>query len=383
MTRLMLFRRLVTCVTTLGFLGCSGTEPDSSTPSGTTEPVSPSNSASNEAPSSASETDETAGEHILTLPEGFVPVEGWVAQPFPETCDATSEQKCNGACVGQDGEVNGCAFVNSSVIWRGMVSDEQGTYIGQGGTGSNSLLFLDPSQHRLVEFGSFAGTQSRNFQMALDAQNVYVTAEGDIVAFPRNGGATEVVASGIPTIISMIVVDGIAYGELFAGDELAVIPLNGDPVTTLPFEGDDLLAAAPDFFYTQEGAIYRVSSGDVANPTLAIEVAPNRLLGVRGDWLYGIVFATTIFELHRWPKEGGAGQRVGLLTLGAASLSATRMVFSCPSAEVDFVCSFDLEGGDPRVHGYLPTGAPSISLFVADDQYVYAAKGTLLARFPL
>lgn len=363
---------------------CSGEEQqqDSQTPTSTNEPA-PIESSAGAPVTSASSTEETAGSNTLALPEGFAPVEATVFKPFPDACDTISEQKCNGSCVSPDGEVNGCAFVNSSVIWRGIVNDEQGTYVGQGGSTSNSILHLDPSQHRLAEFGSFAGTQSDSFDMALDSENVYVTVAQELVAFPRNGGPMRVVAPDFPSVSSLIVVDDVAYGEVSGEEELLVFPLNGEPSTTVPFEGDSLIAAAPDFFYTQEGAVYRATGGDVVNATIVIDEAPNSVLGVRGEWLYGLRFANNVYELHRWPKVGGSGELVQALSSRAGRLAADRLLFACPSDEAEFVCSFNLDGDDPRVHGYLPPGAPAISVLVADDQYVYAGKGTVLARFHL
>lgn len=367
-----------------GLMSCSGEEQQGNdqTPTSTNEPA-PVESSPGAPVTSESSPDETAGGNSLALPEGFAPVDGTVFKPFSEACDTSSEQECNGSCVGEDAEVNGCAFVNSSIIWRGIVNDEQGTYVGQGGLTSNSILFLDPSQHRLVELGTFAGTQSDSFDLALDSKNVYVTVAQTLVAFPRDGSPMQVVAAEFPSVSSLIVVDDVAYGKVSGEEELVVFPLNGEPSTTVPFEGDGLIAAAPDFFYTQTGAVYRAAGGNLANAAIVIESLPDRLLGIRGDWLYGLVFGTGVFDLHRWPKAGGDGERIGPLTLGAASLSATRVLFSCASSEAEFTCSLDLDGGDPRVHGYLPPGAPAISVLVADDQYVYAGKGTLLARFHL
>ena len=104
------------------------------------------------------------------------------------------------------------------------------------------------------------------------------------------------------------------------------------------------------------------------------------LLGISGDWIHAVGGAGAERATRRFPKAGGAGER--LRTLAAkemASLADDALLFTRQEGARLYLCASGLDGKSPTIYGFLQTS--ELGFLTADHNFVYAVHGFNMVRF--
>jgi hypothetical protein len=141
-----------------------------------------------------------------------------------------------------------------------------------------------------------------------------------------------------------------------------------------------LLRDGSDLYFAEAGMLKKAAGADLDAATMLAPGPVETLLGISGDWIYGVGGADAERAVRRFPKGGGGGEV--LRTLGAkemASLGDDALLFTRQDGARQYVCAAGLDGKNPTIYGFLETSG--LSFLTADSNFIYAVKGFNMVRF--
>jgi DNA-binding beta-propeller fold protein YncE len=255
-----------------------------------------------------------------------------------------------------------------------MVRDANGIYVSQQGFTHSEVDSLDPATGALVPLATPEGSNDY-VHIALTDSSLYFSALDTLYSIPRAGGSTSTVLASLGKFGQMLVVGQRLFVNETSTRPLAEIDMASGELTEHTLSVTGMVRDGSDIYFTQADGTYVAPSADFSSVKTLLS-GKSTLLGVMGDWVYVVVGS----EVQRLPKTGGDTQAIMAVDAqGKVALASDALVFTRSASDRVYVCTAGLDGTHPTIHGYLPTGVPS--LLGADAHHIYAVQGFYMLRF--
>jgi hypothetical protein len=198
---------------------------------------------------------------------------------------------------------------------------------------------------------------------------------------PRAGGDGTQLPPELPFINQFEVVDDKRlFGKVSLDPEVDEIDIVDGTKTPHSRDASSLLRDGSDLYFAEAGVLKKATGADLDAATMLAAGPVETLLGIAGDWIYGVGGADAERAVRRFPKAGGAAEV--LRTLGAketASLGDNALLFTRQDGTRQYVCAAGLDGKNPIIYGFLETSG--VSFLTADANFIYAVTGFNVVRF--
>lgn len=309
-------------------------------------------------------------------PAGFTLAPGLELLNDPSNCDGVSSISCSGHCVTKTEETTGCQALATARIFSDVARDGNGVFFSEQRSSSSSLWSVDPASGALVQLAEPPG-DNRHIRLALGDELLYFVDDRTLFSVPREGGEPAQLLSELPNTDLFEVVDQRLFAKVALDPEVHEFDLAGGAPVVHALDPTSFARDGNDLYYAETASLYQSVGADLSSAT-ALGAPATQILGFTGDRLYALGGAGEERAVHRFSKTGDGGEVVFVLgSSGLAALANDAVAFSRQDGSRHYICTVDLEGNAPTIHGYLPN---SPSLLAADASFVYVTMGFNMLR---
>lgn len=317
-----------------------------------------------------------AGSTSSGVPDGFTLAPGLTLLDVPE-CDDFSSTSCNGHCVTTAEPSNGCQAVLLVLAVSEFARDDAGLYFSRQASSYSLLYELAADTGAPLELARPPG-DNVSVGLSLADDLLYFDVRSTLFSIPRAGGDISEPLAQLPVTGQFVVVGDRVFSDDPFDPEVHEIDLNDGSTVVHPRNVTSMLRDGTDLYFVEADTLY-LASGAKFDATRELAPGPvGTLLGIEGDHVYALGGTDSERAVRRFPKTGGTSELIRTLgSKGTAALGPDAVVFTHTERDREFVCTVDLAGKHPTIHGYLPA-APS--LLAASANHLYAAIGFNLVR---
>jgi hypothetical protein len=311
-----------------------------------------------------------------SAPDGFTLTPGLDLSNDPGKCDGVSSISCSGHCVTKTEETTGCQALATARIFSEVARDDNGIFFSEQRSSSSSLWSVDPASGTLVQLAEPPG-DNMHLRLALGDEVLYFVSNRTLYSVPRTGGEPTELLPELPNTNLFEVVDQRLFAKISLDPEVHELDLAGGAPLVHNLDPTSFARDGNDLYYAESDSLYQSAGADLSAVT-ALGAPATKILGITGDRLYALGGTGEERAVHRFSKTGNDGEVVFVLgSTGLAALASDAVAFTRQDGSRHYICTVDLEGNAPTIHGYLPD-APA--LLAADETFVYATMGFNLIR---